>query len=412
MTAQRYEIRLPYPHTGQQLVRQQAKRFNWLSAGRRWRKTTLAMAIAVEAAAEGGRIIWGAPVFDQVRLAWEEVRRAATGTATFNQSRMTTVFPGGGEILFRSLDNPDNVRGHTADGVVMDECGDLPAHAWYGVLRPMLIDTQGWAWGIGTPKGRNWFCTEHQHAADRPDTAAWQAPTLGVRMGALGLERAPHPLENPQIALTEIMELQRTMPTLTFEQEILAQFVEGSGAVFRRVREAATATPQAARVEGHRYTVGVDWGRASDFTVMAVVDTTTHELVCLDRSNQVEYALQAGRLQALCQRFRPDSVYAEQNAMGEPIVETLQRMSLPVYPFQTTNASKAAVIDALALAFERAELRLLNDETLLGELLAYAAERLPSGLVRYSAPEGSHDDCVIALALAWLGASAPTGWVF
>ena len=86
---------------------------------------------------------------------------------------------------------------------------------------------------------------------------------------------------------------------------------------------------------------------------MAVIDTTTRELVCLDRSNQVEYALQAGRLQALSERFRPDAIYAEQNAMGEPIVETLQRMSLPVYPFQTNNASKAAVIDALSLAFER-----------------------------------------------------------
>jgi phage terminase large subunit-like protein len=219
-------------------------------------------------------------------------------------------------------------------------------------------------------------------------------------------------VSNPYIPADEVDDSRRSLPERTFAQEFEAVFLENEGAVFRRVREAATATPQAAALDGHRYTVGVDWGRASDFTVMAVVDTTTKELVCLDRSNQVEYALQAGRLQALCQRFRPDSVYAEQNAMGEPIVETLQRMSLPVYPFQTTNASKAAVIDALALAFERAELRLLNDETLLGELLAYAAERLPSGLVRYSAPEGSHDDCVIALALAWLGASAPTGWVF
>ena len=52
-------------------------------------------------------------------------------------------------------------------------------------------------------------------------------------------------------------------------------------------------------------------------------------------------------------------------------------MTLPVHPFQTTNASKLLVIDALALAFERAELRLLDDPDPLGELLAYAAERLP-----------------------------------
>jgi len=38
-------------------------------------------------------------------------------------------------------------------------------------------------------------------------------------------------------------------------------------------------------------------------------------------------------------------------------------------------------------------------------LQAYEAERLPSGMLRYSAPEGYHDDCVMALALAWHGAS-------
>jgi len=30
-------------------------------------------------------------------------------------------------------------------------------------------------------------------------------------------------------------------------------------------------------------------------------------------------------------------------------------------------------------------------------------ERLPSGMVRYSAPAGLHDDTVMALALAWQG---------
>jgi hypothetical protein len=28
-------------------------------------------------------------------------------------------------------------------------------------------------------------------------------------------------------------------------------------------------------------------------------------------------------------------------------------------------------------------------------------------MLRYSAPEGYHDDCVMALALAWHGANAP-----
>ena len=77
-------IKLPYPHPGQQHVRQHARRFNWLSAGRRWRKTTLAMSIAIEAAISGGDYIWGAPTFDQVRIGFAESRRALGGVADFN----------------------------------------------------------------------------------------------------------------------------------------------------------------------------------------------------------------------------------------------------------------------------------------------------------------------------------------
>jgi hypothetical protein len=143
-----------------------------------------------------------------------------------------------------------------------------------------------------------------------------------------------------------------------------------------------------------------------------VIDATTREVVALDRFNRIDYVIQKGRLQALYERFRPDAIYVEQNSMGVPLVEDLQRLNLPVHPFLTTNASKLLVIDALALAFEREELRVLDDPDLVNELLAFQAERLPSGTLRYSAPEGVHDDCVMALALAWHGAAQPTQFVF
>jgi hypothetical protein len=44
---------------------------------------------------------------------------------------------------------------------------------------------------------------------------------------------------------------------------------------------------------------------------------------------------------------------------------------------------------------------------LIAELLAFEAERLPSGLLRYGAPQGYHDDCVMSLALAWQAVAQP-----
>jgi hypothetical protein len=132
-------------------------------------------------------------------------------------------------------------------------------------------------------------------------------------------------VSNPYIPADEVDDSRRSLPERTFAQEFEAVFLENEGAVFRRVREAATATPQAAALDGHRYTIGVDWGRASDFTVMAVVDTTTRELVCLDRSNR--WSTPLGRA-AGGARAKPDAVYAEQNA-GRAHRGTLL-MSLPV----------------------------------------------------------------------------------
>jgi hypothetical protein len=89
--------------------------------------------------------------------------------------------------------------------------------------------------------------------------------------------------------------------------------------------------------------------------------------------------------------------------MGGPVIEQLRKDGLPVTAFTTTNASRAAAIEALALAFERGSITIPNHAALLGELQAFEAKSLPSGLTRYAAPEGLHDDCVMSLALAWQG---------
>jgi len=360
----------------------------------------MVMSIAVEEAVKGKRILWGAPTFDQVRVGWDETRHAAGDVVKFTQQRMTAEFPTGGIIIYRSLDDPDNARGHTADGVVIDEVGDVKEAAWYEVLRPMLIDNGGWAWFIGTPRGRNWFWREHVQAGDREDSIAWQVPTVGCEILDGELVRKPHPLENPFISFKELAAAFDTTAERVFRQEYLAEFIEDTGGVFRGVKAAATAVPLSQAIEGHRYVMGVDWGKYNDFTVLSVIDADSRVQVYQDRFNRIDYTVQVGRLRALHERFKLSTILAERNSMGEPLVEQLQREGLPVEPFTTTNASKMEIIDNLTLAFERKNLSVLDDPTLVGELQAYEMTRLPSGMLRYSAPQGMHDDTVIALALA------------
>ena len=397
------EIRLPYPHSGQQYVSRTAKRINVLSAGRRWRKTSgPGFQAAVLAAVDGKRWLWGAPTFDQVRIAWNEAKQAAGGIVDFTVQRMEALFPSGGMILFRSLDDPDNARGHTADGVTIDEAADVKQAAWYEVIRPMLIDTNGEAWLQGTPKGRNWFWREWIAAQDREDSMAWQAPTVGCRIEGTELIRQPHPLENPDIPFEEIVNIFRTTPIDIFRQEILAEFLENEGAVFRNIGACLGAPLDATpgQHHNHRIIAGVDWGKHQDFTVISIGCATCRVELALDRFNQIDYAFQRQRLMALCDVWRPASILAESNAMGEPVIEQLQRDGLPVTGFQTTATSKPPLIESLALAFERAEWQWLSIPVATGELEAYERKVSPTtGRSSYSAPEGLHDDTVIARAL-------------
>jgi hypothetical protein len=397
-------IRLPFPHVGQQQVRQEARRFNWLSAGRRWRKTTLAMALSVEEAVLPGRtIIWGGPTFDQVRVAWTEARRAVAGIARFNQSTMTAYFPSGGRIIYRSLDDPDHARGHTADGIVIDEAGDVAEIAWYEVLRPMLMDTGGWFWALGTPKGRNWFWREFLRAPERTDSRAWNAPTLGCRIVDGLLQRDPHPLENPEIPFDEVVQMHRTMPERVFRQEILAEFIEDEGGVFRKVADAidigrvANDEPEPGKV----YSMGVDLARVQDFTVITIVDQTGRQ-VYFDRFNQISWERQIGAIEKPARHYRA-KVFLDSTGLGDPIFERLRQSGVNVTPYAFTNASKEVLIDNLAMKIEQGHARLLDHPSQRNELLAYQYELTPSRNIRMNAPEGSHDDCVISLALAYWG---------
>jgi hypothetical protein len=69
----------------------------------------------------------------------------------------------------------------------------------------------------------------------------------------------------------------------------------------------------------------------------------------------------------------------------------------------TTQSTKQAAIQNLQAAFEHDQIHILKNPVLVGELLSYESKRSASGSFSYSAPDGMHDDCVMALAICWAG---------
>lgn len=379
-------------HEKQQLIAREARRFCVVDCGRRWGKTILGTNRAKQTLQQGLPVGWFAPTYKLVTDVWNEVNRSLYDQIVHrSKTEMRLELTNGGVFEMWTLDNPDAGRSRKYARVIIDEAAMVKnlMDAWSASIRPTLTDYKGDAWFLSTPKGRNGFWELYQKGLDplEPDWVCWQMPTV----------------TNPHIDPLEIEAARKALPERIYQQEYEATFLEDGGGVFRKVMEAATAEPLATGAPGKRYVYGVDWGRTNDFTVLVVIDPETKRMVAWDRFNQIDYMLQMTRLRAMCSRFRPLAIYAEANSMGGPLTELLHREGLPVKAFTTTNASKAEIIDGLALGFERGEIQILDEPVLIGELLAYDMERLPSGLLRYSAPPGQHDDCVMALALAWYG---------
>jgi hypothetical protein len=384
-------------HAAQHRIVHEASRFNVLACGRRFGKTTLGLAQLVPPALEGYPVAYFAPTYKMMSDFWRETERTLRPvTKRTNAQGHRIELITGGIVDMWSLDSPDVARGRKYKRAITDEAAMIMAlgEAWQSVIRPTLADYEGDAWFLSTPRGMNYFRTIYGYGQDvaMPEWASWQMPTSA----------------NPYIKASEVEAMRRELPERRFAQEVEAVFLDDAGGVFRNVQAAATAVRQDVPVEGHQYVMGVDLARRTDFTVLSVVDCLTRQQVWQDRFNHIDWSLQVGRILAAAARFTPAQIIVDQTGVGDPIVEQLRRELPGVSGFLFTNATKAQVIEGLALAFERGEVAILNDPVLLSELQAYESERTASGTLRYNAPEGQHDDTVIALALAWHGASRPS----
>lgn len=394
---------LPTLRPDQRAIIEHPAKIKILSMGRRWGKTVMSGYIVLQSAYSGKRAAWVVPTYKNARAAWRAIEQAIAPLLRYgvkiNKTERVVEFPNGGFIGVYSADNPDSLRGDAFHDVVMDEGAYQGETVFLDVVMPTLADYNGQLIVPSTPNGKNWFHVEYMRGlADMVYQASFHAPT------------SANPKEEIQNAF---IQAKARMPERTFREEWLAEFVE-DGAVFRNVRACATAVLQREPVEGHTYIMGMDTAKLVDYSVVMILDTTTNEIVHIDRVNQIDYVLQLARLEALYAKWKPQECIIERN-VAEMFIEQARRLGMYIIDFVTTNASKQLIIDGLSMAFEQEKLRIPDDKSengaiLLSELMSFAAEKLPGGTMRYGAPEGMHDDCVMALALVW--SRVTTGYFF
>lgn len=376
-------------HTGQILFHSSQARFRVLSCGRRWGKTKIgAVEFLYMLFSSPDRSVGYcvAPTYSHTKKQWKEIlyycpKELIEG---INRADHTIHLLGEREIQFKSADSADSMRGESVAVLWMDEGGQIAEDRWTLELRPALMDCKGKAIFTGTPKGKNWYFQLWTRGQDKSqvDYESWAFSSY----------------TNPYLDPKEIDEFKRDMPELAYRQEILAEFLDDVGSVFRNIRGCVSGSlEEPAPLK--RYVAGCDLAKHEDFTVICILDDHGH-LVHFDRFSQLDWVFQSKRIVDLCRRYNNARLLLDSTGVGDPIYDNLRRSSLSVEGYKFTNASKKDLIENLSIAIENKVITYPDIPVLLSELGLFGYKISQAGVTSYNAPDGYHDDTVIALALA------------
>jgi phage FluMu gp28-like protein len=324
---------------------------------------------------------WVAPVYPQAAIAFRRLKTALRDPRTFsaNESELRITLANQTVIWFKSAEKPDNLYGEDVHAAVIDEATRVREEAWHAI-RTTLTATRGPLKIIGNVKGRrNWAyqMARLSETATLPDTAyfritAWDAVEAGI------LKRE------------EVEDARRVLPAHVFRQDYEAIPADDGGNPFGLTAIEACLEPLS---QAEPAVWGWDLAKAQDWTVGVALDRQAR--VCrLERWQAPWRATKAD----VIQMSKQAPSLMDSTGVGDPILEDVQAAGMFAEGFHFTGPSKQQLMEGLAAAIHQRDVR-FPDGVLRQELDAFEYEYRPSG-VRYAAPEGMHDDCVMALGLA------------
>jgi len=382
-------IKIPRLHANQQKVKSEARRFNVLQCGRRFGKTTFGEDLVYDSVEKGHKICWAAPTYRYLSEPQQTIEQALKPLiSSYNKQERQIHFINGARLDFWPIEKGDVGVGFDYDRVIVDEAAKAAnlGHEWNKALRATLMDRKGDAWFLSTPKGREAFHEFYLRGQSEDEKwgewMSWRMPTMA----------------NPYIDEGEIQAMRDAVPDWIAEQEIDAIPAANGGNPFgdAYIDACYSEVPMALIEHGPPVVFGIDLARSRDHCWVIGLDMMGNVVVSKrwqGRSWRETYE----RIEALM-----GSVPAliDATGAGDPIVEELAMRGNPVIPFKFSPKSKQELMEGLAVAFQHERVR-FNDRVLLEELKSFGYEiSARSGTVRYSAPNGKHDDGVMALALA------------
>ena len=372
------------PHDKQKLFHNSDARWRVLNCGRRWGKTQCAVAEGIKLSTPPKQRGWVvAPTYPLSQEDWRTLKELVPQELIKDELKAERkfVFLNGSEIEFKSADNEAGLRGAGLNWCILDEASRIKEDSW-NALRPALSDKQGRGIFISTPKGKNWFYRMFLSGKEgKENYESWHFPSN----------------TNPYFPEAEWLEAKDNYPADWFSQEYEANFLDDIAGVFRNIRARVAGEFEKPK-PGCMYYAGIDLAKYQDFTVITVMDENKH-VVYYDRFNKLDWSVQMPNILKVLKEY---SAYGmiDSTGIGDPIYEELRNVYPNLSGFKFSNESKQNLITSLQVAFEQGEVTFPEIPTLIDELEAFEYEMLASGRIRFNAPQGYYDDCVISLALA------------
>lgn len=384
------QIELPSLHPAQHKLLAESRRYNVAVCGRRFGKTFLAADVLLngprrKGAIHGFPVALYAPTYQTMLESWRklvQILKPITAQKSEQNKRIDLVT--GGSVEFWSLDNPDAGRGRKYATVVIDEAAMIKRleEAWEQNIQPLLLDYQGEAWIVSTPKGDNYFKAlfDRGYAANehRDDQwQSWQLPTW----------------ENPFISRDDVEKMRESMPRLAFMQEIEAQFVSFAG-TFIKAEHIQVGSPPAGLKLYQGVDLAISMKENSDYTAIVTVgvDEATGQVWIVDAERRrVGFRGALEFIKDKAARWKPVDIAVEVVQYQAAAVEELLRSTnLPVRKV-TPDKDKLTRAQSLITRYEN--LLVWHSTSLPNE---FSNELLSFG------PDCEHDDFVDAAVYAYM----------
>lgn len=335
------------------------------------------------------------PTLNQSRRVFKEITKMLEGSNIIknaNQSLLSIDFINGSEIIFKSAEQYDAIRGYSVSGILIVDEGAFIVDDVYEILFPVRDAHNAPMLVISTPL----FCDGYFYrlfTSTNSKSYDWCDYDTSYFLSDEKLE-----------------QYRNTLSELKFRSEYLGQFITDGGYVFRNITNCVLSD---SIVKGEPVVCGIDWavGNDGDDTVLSLLDANANavDFIRINNMSPVEQIDTIVNKLNTIQSLK--KVVVEQNSIGNVYFDMLKhkysRHSI-ITKFNTTNESKRRIIEQLATAFQNENIHIPNDRELINQLQHYAVEKTAKGYT-YNG-QGAHDDYVMSLAMAYDALTAKSAY--